>query len=109
MKFDYPYLGTQLPIRAVGHSITQQPLQMSTVAANTLRWGVTAALVCSTPGMAADHPCSGEGLGQQGWRGFDHHSQAFLAHDGGLSSVFKIGLVSPPQIRYLRMAVEIPR
>lgn len=39
MKFDYPYLGTQLLITAVGHSITQQPLQMSTVAANmALGW-----------------------------------------------------------------------
>ena len=34
MKFDDPYLGTQLLITVVGHSITQQPLHTSTAAVN---------------------------------------------------------------------------
>lgn len=35
MKFDDSYLGAQLLIAAAGHSITQQPLQMSAAAPST--------------------------------------------------------------------------
>lgn len=57
MKFDYPYLGTQLLITGVGHSITQQPLQMSTVAVNTVLGWNSAPLLCRTSEMAAGCPC----------------------------------------------------
>lgn len=95
MQFDYPYLGPQLPIRAVGHSITQQPFQTSAAAANTPSWGVTAPLLCGTPGMAADHPC---------WEGGAQIitvPPAFVANDErGLSSLLEIGGISGPQIAY---------
>lgn len=65
MKFDYPYLGTQLLITAVGHAITQQPLQMSTVAANTaLGWNSAPPSLWDISEMAADGLCGGNGLGQ---------------------------------------------
>lgn len=62
MKFDYSYLGAQLLITAVCHSITQHPQQMSAAAGKT-------ALECNTPPssrgpseMAADHGHHGNGL-----------------------------------------------
>lgn len=64
MKFDYPYLGTQLLITAVGHSITQQPLQMSTVAVNSALGWNCAPLLCRTSEMAAGRPYRGNELGQ---------------------------------------------
>lgn len=64
MKFDYPYLGTQLLITAVGHSITQQPLQMSTVAVNSALGWNCAPLLCRTSEMTARRPYRGNELGQ---------------------------------------------
>ena len=55
MKFDYSYLGAQLLITAVGHSITQQPLQMSAVAVRVKqRWGETRSSLRRTSEMSMD-------------------------------------------------------
>lgn len=64
MKFDYPYLGTQLLITVLGHSIAQQPLPMSTVAINMVLGWNSARLLCRTSEMAAGHPYRGNELGQ---------------------------------------------
>ena len=55
MKFDYSYLGAQLLITAIGHSITQQPLQTSAVAVRVKqRWGETRSSLSRTSEMAMD-------------------------------------------------------
>ena len=62
MKFDYSYLGAQLLITAVSHSITQQPQQMSATEGNTaLEWN-TPPSSGGTSEMAADHGQHGNGL-----------------------------------------------
>lgn len=62
MKFDYAYLGAQLLITAVGHSIIQHPQQMSVAAGNTgLEWSIQPSSR-GTSEMAADHGHHGNGL-----------------------------------------------